>query len=101
MAKICMVNRDLLRAQLSEKAKTVREALKKVIKDPNVDYDEKMTAINKLNNRVRDESPSRYRRRCKCCGRPRGVMRKFQMCRICLRNLAMVGDVPGLIKSSW
>jgi small subunit ribosomal protein S14 len=101
MAKICMVNRDKLRAQLSAKAKDVREALKKVIKDPSVDYDEKMTAMHKLTNRSRDESPSRHRRRCKCCGRPRGVLRKFQMCRICLRNFAMVGDVPGLVKSSW
>jgi small subunit ribosomal protein S14 len=101
MAKICMVNRDKLRAELSVKAKVIREALKKVIKDPSVEYDEKMTAINKLADRDRDESPCRYRRRCKCCGRPRGVLRKFKMCRICLRNLAMLGHVPGIVKSSW
>ena len=39
--------------------------------------------------------------RCKKCGRPRGVLRKFQLCRICFRTLALQGDIPGVIKSSW
>lgn len=39
--------------------------------------------------------------RCPLCGRPRAFMRKFQMCRICFRNLASQGDIPGVIKSSW
>jgi len=43
----------------------------------------------------------RYRNRCKVCGRPRGYYRKFQLCRICLRNLALQGDIPGVTKSSW
>ena len=43
----------------------------------------------------------RKRNRCKQCGRPRGFLRKFQLCRICFRNLALKGDIPGVIKSSW
>ena len=43
----------------------------------------------------------RFRNRCKRCGRPRGFMRRFQMCRICFRNLALQGLVPGVTKSSW
>jgi small subunit ribosomal protein S14 len=43
----------------------------------------------------------RYRSRCKVCGRPRGYYRKFQLCRICLRLLALQGDIPGMTKSSW
>jgi len=39
--------------------------------------------------------------RCPLCGRPRGFLRKFQMCRICFRMLASQGDIPGVIKSSW
>jgi small subunit ribosomal protein S14 len=39
--------------------------------------------------------------RCPLCGRPRAFLRKFQMCRICFRNLALKGDIPGVIKSSW
>lgn len=40
-------------------------------------------------------------RRCKLCGRPRGYLRKFEMCRICFRELALKGEVPGVIKASW
>ena len=43
----------------------------------------------------------RVRNRCKVCGRPRGFYRKFQLCRICLRMLALQGEVPGVTKSSW
>ena len=39
--------------------------------------------------------------RCPLCGRPRGFLRKFQMCRICLRNLALRGEIPGVVKASW
>lgn len=39
--------------------------------------------------------------RCRLCGRPRGYLRKFQMCRICFRSLALRGDIPGVMKSSW
>ena len=43
----------------------------------------------------------RHRNRCKVCGRPRGYYRKFQLCRICLRMLALEGQIPGVTKSSW
>lgn len=43
----------------------------------------------------------RYRNRCRQCGRPRGYMRKFELCRICFRNLALSGELPGVVKSSW
>jgi small subunit ribosomal protein S14 len=39
--------------------------------------------------------------RCRSCGRPRGYLRKFQMCRICFRNHALRGEVPGVVKASW
>ena len=43
----------------------------------------------------------RHRNRCKQCGRPRGYLRKFGLCRICFRNLALQGQTPGVTKSSW
>jgi small subunit ribosomal protein S14 len=43
----------------------------------------------------------RFRNRCKRCGRPRGFIRKFELCRICFRQLALLGEVPGVVKSSW
>jgi small subunit ribosomal protein S14 len=43
----------------------------------------------------------RYRNRCRVCGRPRGYLRKFALCRLCFRELALKGDVAGVTKSSW
>jgi len=43
----------------------------------------------------------RFRNRCRICGRPRGFLRKFQMCRLCFRQLALKGEIPGVTKSSW
>ncbi|HEV2199306.1 MAG TPA: type Z 30S ribosomal protein S14 [Bryobacteraceae bacterium] len=43
----------------------------------------------------------RHRNRCLRCGRPRGFIRKFKLCRICFRNLALAGEIPGVVKSSW
>ncbi len=43
----------------------------------------------------------RHRNRCRRCGRPRGYLRKFQMCRLCFRQLALLGEIPGVTKSSW
>ena len=43
----------------------------------------------------------RYRNRCRRCGRPRGYMRKFDLCRICFREQALRGELPGVVKSSW
>lgn len=43
----------------------------------------------------------RYRNRCRICGRARGYVRKFDMCRVCLRNLALQGELPGVRKASW
>jgi small subunit ribosomal protein S14 len=43
----------------------------------------------------------RHRNRCKRCGRPRGYMRKFELCRICFRKLALEGYLPGVTKASW
>jgi small subunit ribosomal protein S14 len=49
----------------------------------------------------RRKFPTRVRNRCMLCGRPRGYMRKFRMCRICFRRMALEGNVPGVTKSSW
>ena len=43
----------------------------------------------------------RVRNRCRCCGRARGYIRKFNMCRICFRHLALLGEIPGVTKASW
>ena len=50
---------------------------------------------------TRRKYPSRVRNRCKICGRPRGYLRRFGLCRICFRELALEGKIPGVVKSSW
>jgi small subunit ribosomal protein S14 len=50
---------------------------------------------------TRRKYAQRVRNRCKVCGRPRGYMRKFQLCRICFRERALSGKIPGVVKSSW
>ncbi len=54
---------------------------------------------------MKAQSPPKFRvrahHRCKLCGRSRGYLRKFEMCRICLRELALKGEVPGVVKASW
>lgn len=101
MAKRSMIAREKVREKASKRAAKARAALRKIVKSQTVSYEEKMEAVKKLNKRRRNESASRLQRRCCKCGRPRAVYRKFALCRIHLREAAMRGDVPGLVKSSW
>jgi small subunit ribosomal protein S14 len=50
---------------------------------------------------TRRKYPTRVRNRCVRCGRPRGYLRRFHLCRICFREMAMSGKIPGVVKSSW
>ena len=54
-----------------------------------------------VKNRQKPKFAVRHRNRCQRCGRPRGFLRKFKLCRICFRELSLQGHVPGVIKSSW
>jgi small subunit ribosomal protein S14 len=101
MAKLCMIARENKRRRLVQNARTRRQGLREVIKDPNVSFEERMAAVVRLNKSPRDESAVRMRTRCQICGRPRAVYKKFGLCRIHLREAAMHGDVPGLVKASW
>jgi len=49
----------------------------------------------------RRKHPTQVRNRCRICGRPRGYIRRFQLCRICFREMALRGEIPGVVKSSW
>ncbi len=98
MAKTSVIMRERKRRRLVGAVQKARQALKEiVIKNP-LKRDE---AMAKLQKRRRNESLTRLRNRCRICGRPRGTLRKFGLCRICLRQAAMRGDVPGLRKASW
>jgi small subunit ribosomal protein S14 len=101
MAKKSMIARETKRTQIVAKYSVKRAALKAILVDTKASDDEKWEAQVKLQKLPRDASPVRQRRRCQITGRPHGVYRKFGLCRNKLREAAMRGDVPGLVKSSW
>lgn len=101
MAKTSMLQRELKRTKAVAKYAAKRAELKAIIKDPSVDFEQRMEAVAKLQKLPRDASPSRQRNRCNLTGRPHGYYRKFGLGRNKLREAAMRGDVPGLVKSSW
>ena len=101
MAKTSMIERDAKRTDLVSKYATTRAALKAVIMDRSLPLDERFAAQLELNKLPRNSSKSRQRNRCQVTGRPRGVYRKFKLSRIILRDLAALGQIPGLTKSSW
>ena len=101
MAKVSMVQRELKRTKLVNKYKAKRAELKAIIANPESSFDELMAAQDKLNTLPRDSSPVRQRNRCSITGRPHGFYRKFGLARNKLREAAMRGDIPGLVKASW
>jgi small subunit ribosomal protein S14 len=101
MAKVSMVHRELKRQKTAKKYAAKREALKSIIKSPTASDEERWAAQLKLQKLPRNASPSRQQRRCVLTGRPHAVYRRFGLSRNQLREAAMRGDVPGLVKSSW
>ena len=101
MAKKSMIAREKKRALMVEKYAKKRDTLKAIIKNPETSDEERWDAQIKLQKMPRNASPVRQRRRCMLTGRPHGVYRRFGLARNKLREAAMRGDVPGLVKASW
>ena len=101
MAKQSMIARDVKRAKLADKFYAKREELKKIISSEAASDEERWVAVLKLQTLPRDSSPIRQRNRCRQTGRPHGVLRKFGLSRIKVREAAMRGEIPGLKKASW
>ena len=101
MAKVSMIEREKKRAKIVAKFADKRKALKAAIIDLKLSDEERWEAQVKLQKLPRNASPSRGRNRCRQTGRPQGVYSKFGLCRMKLREAAMRGDVPGLVKASW
>lgn len=101
MAKNSMVEREKKRTKMVAKYAAKRAALKAIIGDKNASDEERWEAQIKFQKLPRDSSPVRQQRRCGITGRPHGVYRKFGLGRNKLREAAMRGDVPGLVKASW
>jgi small subunit ribosomal protein S14 len=101
MAKLSLINREAKRAKLVAKYAAKRAELVTTYNNVKLGEEERMEARLKLQQLPRDSSPVRQRNRCVLTGRPRGVFRKFGLCRNKLRDIAMRGEVPGMTKASW
>ncbi len=101
MAKLAVKLRNEKRRKTVEKFKAKRAGLLEIINDARASDEARDEARAKLQKLPRDASPVRIRNRCALTGRPRGVYRKFGLGRNKLRELALRGEVPGIIKASW
>lgn len=101
MAKTSVIERNKKRTRLAKKYGAKRAELKRMAKDPSLTPEERFTARLKLAELPRNSSPVRIRLRCELTGRGRSNYRKFKLSRIKLRELASVGQIPGMVKSSW
>ena len=101
MAKLSLINRQVKREQLVKKYQPKRKALQATINDSKRSDEERMEARQQLQQLPRNANPTRLRNRCGLTGRPRGTFRKFGLGRNKLREVAMRGEVPGLVKASW
>lgn len=101
MAKMAVINRDLKRRDMVEKFAAKRAALFAIIENSKLSDDERAEARLKLQALPRNSSPVRLRNRCALTGRPRGTFRKFGLGRIKVREFAMRGEIPGIVKASW
>jgi len=101
MAKLALINRQYKREKLVAKYAKRREALVAIVENSKVSDDDRFAARLKLQQLPRNANPTRLRNRCALTGRPRGVFSKFGLGRNKLREYAMRGEIPGIVKASW
>ena len=101
MAKKSLINRENRRRNTVSKFAAKRGELIAILKSSSASEEEKVVARQKLQRLPRNASPVRLRNRCALTGRPRGVFKKFGLARNKLREIALRGEIPGVIKASW
>ncbi|HTN94469.1 MAG TPA: 30S ribosomal protein S14 [Gallionella sp.] len=101
MAKMAVINREQKRRAMVAKFAEKRAVLIATIQNAKLGEEERAAARLKLQGLPRDSSPVRLRNRCALTGRPRGTFKKFGLGRIKLREFAMRGEIPGVVKASW
>jgi small subunit ribosomal protein S14 len=101
MAKISKIVKNEKRKKIVAQYAARRAELKKIINSPKSTAEEVDAAMLRLQKLPRDASPIRVRNRCAMTGRPRAVYRKFGIARTAFRDLALQGQIPGVVKSSW
>ena len=101
MAKVALIERELKREKLAAKYAKKHAELKAIANDAKRSDEDRAQARLALQKLPRNANPTRQRNRCELTGRPRGVFRKFGLCRNKIRELAFNGEIPGVVKASW
>lgn len=101
MARKAMIEKEKKRAHMTKVKWDKRQELKKIIRDLNVTEEQRSEAVIKLNRLPKNSSHIRRRNRCMLTGRARGNLRKFRISRLCFREMANAGAIPGVVKASW
>jgi small subunit ribosomal protein S14 len=101
LAKLSLKNREAKRVALVKKYDARRKALKARGADQTLSMEERLEAQRQLQALPRNANPTRLRNRCALTGRPRGTFRKFGLARNKIREAALRGDIPGIVKASW
>ena len=101
MAKTAVINREQKRRDTVKKFAAKRAELNAIVTNMSLSEEERLAARQKLQALPRNSSPVRLRNRCALTGRPRGTFRKFGLGRTKLREYAMRGEIPGVVKASW
>ena len=101
MAKKSAIKKNEKRKKLVQRYAAKRDRLRTIARDRSLPPEERFQAYLKLAEMPRNGAAVRVRNRCEVSGRPRGNYRKFKISRIALRDLASIGQIPGMVKSSW
>ena len=101
MAKLALINREEKRRALVKRYERKRTTLLSIANSAKASDEDRAAARQKLQELPRNSNPTRLRNRCAITGRPRGYFRKFGLSRNKLREIAMRGEVPGIVKASW
>lgn len=101
MAKKSSIAKQKKRERLVSNKWEKRKALKQIILNMEKPIEERLAAVDALNKMPKNSSPVRLRNRCQFTGRCRGFLRKFKLSRLCFREMASQGLIPGVVKASW
>jgi small subunit ribosomal protein S14 len=101
MAKKSSIAKQKKRERMVKTKWDKRQALKQVILDMTKPIEERLNAVDALNKMPKNSTPVRLRNRCQLTGRSRGFLRKFKLSRLCFREMANQGLIPGIVKASW
>jgi len=101
MAKKSSIAKQKKRERMVKQKWEKRQELKEIVLDMNKNIEERLAAVDALNKLPKNSSPTRLRNRCQFTGRSRGFLRKFKLSRLCFREMALQGLIPGIVKASW